>query len=144
MTQWILVADRSRARIFEPNAPQFDRLNEVADFEHPESRLRRHDVVSDQQGRFAETAGGQHAGQPETDYKHETAAAFAAEIVKYLEEGRQTNRFSELTVIAAPLFLGVLRNKFPAPLSHIVKREIDKDYTTMKPADILKRIGGIP
>ncbi|GAB4143856.1 MAG: hypothetical protein Tsb009_15200 [Planctomycetaceae bacterium] len=140
MTHWILIADRSHARIVEPNAPAFDGLREVKEFTHPEGRLQHHEVVTDQQGRFRETAGGSHAGQPETDFAHETAETFAGELTEYLEKNRQANRFSELSIVASPMFLGVLRGKFPAPLSQIVKHEIDKNYTSLDIRELYDRL----
>lgn len=138
-TNWILVADRSRARVFSQRLPG-EPLEEVKDFVHPESSLKKHDVVTDRQGRFSERGGARQAGDPETDFKHETAEKFAGELVDFLEHGRQTNQFGQLTLIAAPLFLGVLRQKLTSPLSQLTTLEIDKDYTHLKPAEILKRL----
>ena len=130
-TTWILVADRSRARILVAEAESAP-LQELEDFAHPEGHLREHEVVTDQQGQFAETGvAGSQTGDPEVDFKHQTAERFAHEIVQRLEKARLEGRFEKLVVIAAPLFLGVLRGQFPSPLRQLVSLELDKDYTQL-------------
>jgi protein required for attachment to host cells len=140
MSNWILVADRSRARILTPNGSDNSTLEELADFAHPEGHQRQSDVVTDQQGRFQERGSGQHAGEPETDFKHETAQRFAGEIVEYLEKGRMANRFKRLIVVSPPMFLGVLRGKLPSPLASMVCHEINKDLTQLKVNELASRI----
>ncbi|QDV20562.1 hypothetical protein Pan153_52380 [Gimesia panareensis] len=161
MTTWILVADRGQARIFvpeaagaeplrlhvdfvgragyvEPDVEEPERLTEQSDFTHPESHLSRGDVESDRPGQFESSGSGaaQHSGEPKQDFKHETAEHFAKELVDYLEKARQEHQFDQLALVAAPLFLGVLRKELTPSLSQMVTFELDKDYTKLKPAEI--------
>lgn len=136
---WILVADRSRARILLRTLTG-DRLEEVASFEHPESTQKYRDVVTDQPGRFQGGGDAHQSGDPQTDFKHETAARFAQEIVGFLEKARQQSKFEELALIAAPAFLGVLRGKLTDSLSRQVTFEVSKDYTHMKADDVFAHL----
>ena len=51
-------------------------------------------------------------------------------------------RVSPITVmlIAAPMFLGVLRSKLTSPLVKMVTLEINKDYTKLKTEEIRKHL----
>jgi protein required for attachment to host cells len=140
MTTWIVVADRSRARILAAESPEANKLEEVVEFVHPASRLSRQDVVSDAPGRFEAVAGGRHTGEPETDFKHETAEEFAHEIIAYLDKARLENAFDRVGLVSAPLFLGVLRDKMPRPMAHMVAWEVDRDYTQLKTNEIRKHL----
>ncbi|QDV18738.1 hypothetical protein Pan153_33990 [Gimesia panareensis] len=163
MTTWILVADRAQARIFvpeeagaeplrqyvdfvgragylEPDVEEPQHLTEESDFIHPESHLSRGDVESDRPGQFESTGSAQHSGAPKQDFKHETAEHFAKELVDYLEKARQEKKFEQLALVAAPLFLGVLRKELTPSLSQMVTFELDKDYTKLKPEEIREHL----
>lgn len=162
-TTWILVADRAHARIFVPEAAEAESLRqhvefagragylapeteepepltEQADFVHPESQLAQQDTETDRPGRFKAKGSALHSGEAEKDFKHQTAEHFARELVDYLEKARQENQFDRLILIAAPLFLGVLRTTLTAPLRQLVAMELDKDYTKLKPEEIRKHL----
>jgi protein required for attachment to host cells len=140
MTTWIIVADRSRARVLAAESPEANELEEVAEFVHPASQLSRQDVVSDTAGRFEASVGGRHTGQPETDFKHETAAEFAQEIIAYLDKARLENAFDRVALVAAPLFLGVLRKKMSSPMAQMVAWDVDRDYAQLKTNEIRKHL----
>lgn len=157
---WILVADAARARIFNPQPPkprkkidfagragrivpvkpQPDELAEIAALVHPESELKGREIVSDGPGSFQERAGGRHSGQPQTDLKHQAAQNFAMQVIARLEKARQEGQFDRLVLIAAPLFLGTLREKLTSPLRQMIALEIDKDYTKLRPDEIRSRL----
>lgn len=137
---WIVVADRARARIFSTAWPASRELQEVAALVHPESQLHERDVISDGPGTFADRAGGHHAGEPQTDFRHRTALEFAGTLAARLEQARMARECGRLVIIAPSLYLGVLREKLSAPLARMVVTEINKDYTLMKPADVLEQL----
>lgn len=133
---WITLADRARARTFECDWPIGDRFEEVDSLVHPEARMRESEVLSDNEGRFAERAGGQHNGEPQTDFQHRTANDFAIIIADRLDKARVSNRFGHLILIAPPLFLGVLRKTLSDPLAKLVELEVDKDYTQLSSREL--------
>jgi protein required for attachment to host cells len=137
-TTWLLAANRSRARLFEVPR-EGDELVEIADFAHPEGRMHRRDLVTDGPGRFygkGERDQGHSAGTEDDWPAHETNK-FAEQIRDYLDHARTQDRFSELWIVAAPAFLGVLREKLTKGVGREVALEIDKDITTEAPRDIL-------
>lgn len=141
-TTWILVTDRSRARLFAGTWPEFDGFHEIQDFVHPEGGVHQREVESDGPGRFDGPDGAHHAGESETDFKHHTATEFARELVSELQRGKDTNAYGRLIIIAPPLFLGVLRAQLPAPLSKLVVADWDKDLTHQDGKAILDELRG--
>jgi protein required for attachment to host cells len=56
-------------------------------------------------------------------------ASFAKEICTVLLKGWQDKRFSKLTLVAEPKFLGVLRGELDNQLKPLVELELNKDYS---------------
>lgn len=137
---WVVVCDRTRARIFNSVWPHEDPWDEVGDLVHPESRLHERDTISDGPGSFAEAAGGRHAGEAQTDFRHRTAQEFARQIVDHLEQHRLRDGFGELVIVAPAMFLGVVRKTCPPPLAKLVRCEIDKEYVQLHPRELQQRL----
>lgn len=136
---WVIVADGSRARIFEVGSSSD--LHEIETLAHPESRLHEQELTSDLPGRAFDSSGeGRHAmGQTVEPKKHEVEA-FARQLVDHLEKARTDNRLGKLVVIAAPAMLGELRNAFGTELRKLVAAEIDKDLTQHSIEDIQQHV----
>ena len=124
---WILVADSSRARIFETESVKSP-LKETDDLTHPEARQHEQTLTSDLPGKqAASSSGSHHAVADETDPKQHEAANFAREISQYLDDSRKKNRFSHLVILAAPSFLGLLRDHFTEDTLKLISYELDKN-----------------
>lgn len=136
---WILVADKSRARIFE--AEKRSSIREIEDIAHPESRLHAHDLTSDLPGRNAGKDGaGGHAFQDHIDPQKQEAIDFANSLAKHLENALHTRKFKQLILIAAPSFLGILRNQLSDELNQRVCFELDKNLTKLSVDDIREHL----
>lgn len=108
---WILVADASRARLFARDK-KFGPLEELESLVHPESRLRRQDLVTDRPGQVQESrTPGEYAAEEGTDPKEVEAQGFARELAGHLNEARRAGRFTHLVLLAEPHFLGILRKQ---------------------------------
>lgn len=106
---WIVVADAGKARLFARNK-KFSKLEEIESLVHPESRLRRQDLVTDRPGQVQESrTPGEYSAGEGTDPKEVEAQTFARELARHLHEGRQASRFQHLVLLAEPHFLGILR-----------------------------------
>ena len=137
---WVVVADRSRAKVLSIEGKTASNLHEVATLSHPEGAMKQSEYVSDRQGYFGRNEDALDAGVPQTDYKHKTAEEFALQLISLLESGRNGQQYDSIILIAAPMFLGVLRDKLPAPLEKLVELEIDKDLTRHSNAEIVSQI----
>lgn len=122
---WILVADSAHARILATTA-RTAMPTEVSRLEHPESRLKESQLVTDQPGRSRENRGQGHAMDEASASAHEEEI-FAGEIVQALDKARQDGRFNSLVLVAPPRFLGTLRQKLHGPLEKLVIESIAKN-----------------
>ena len=133
---WILVADSSRARIFSADTPSAP-LKEINSLAHPEGRIHEQNMTSDLPGHHSDTSGaGRHGFQDEVEPKEQEVIDFAKQIAKHLEKARNTNKFNQLLIVAAPAFLGTLRTQLSDQTRKMVSIELDKNLTQQKPEDI--------
>ncbi|WP_018954464.1 host attachment protein [Thioalkalivibrio sulfidiphilus] len=130
MTTWVIVADASRARIFSAEK-SFSALQEVEDISHPEGRLHDQDLNSDRPGRaFDSTGDGRHAMGKEVPPKKQEAVRFAKVLCDRLNNARATGVFEKLYIVAAPAFLGTMRQCMNSVTQKSIVGELDKNLTT--------------
>lgn len=136
---WLVVANSSIARIYR--LENRHTLLEITVLEHPESRLNNLDIVSDKPGRDFERMGmTRHGvGHCTTPKKHEFEV-FASEIAAFLKHGRLNGRFDKLYLTAGPNLLGLLREALDEGTVKIIHGETDKDFTQLKPSEILAHL----
>ena len=127
---WVLVADSARARLYL-RGRQWDQLEQLEEHEHPEGRAHEGDLVSDQ-GTAVMQRGGQgqrRSSQPEVSATEHEARVFAHALAERLRKGRVEHEWDSLALVAAPHFLGLLRNTLDDQTRKCVVHEIDKDLT---------------
>ncbi len=108
---WVVVADESQARFYsrqERSAP----FQEQGMLQNEAAREKMGNLVTDREGRGVESQGaGRHTyGHEKSDAKIHTYAVFAKKIAERVKAGHLSHKFVKLAIIAAPRFLGVLRN----------------------------------
>ncbi len=125
-TTWVLVAEKSRARLFDWQSR--DVLNEIKTFSHPESRLHEQDLVTDKRGRAFDSAGeGRHAHQEQNRARQHESETFAKELIALLDRSRSRQEYERVVIVAAPEFLGQLRDEMPPELEKAVLQEVSKN-----------------
>jgi protein required for attachment to host cells len=103
---WIVVADRSKARIFTVAEPH-GALQEVETLDHPEGREHARDINADRQGRAFDSSGqGRHAMGSSVEPMEQDAIRFTKEVSEHLKAACQD---------AGPEFLGLLRKQLNTP-----------------------------
>jgi protein required for attachment to host cells len=135
MPTWILVADNSRARIFVADKAKSP-LQEIRTLASPEARLHEGDLVTDKGGRDRSPGGSGHGVNDGEAHKHENAERFAALVCAELESARTAGGLRKLYVVAAPTFLGMLRQHQTPALRQLIAGEVDKNLSTQDPATI--------
>jgi protein required for attachment to host cells len=136
---WIVVANSTRARIFE--APNNNDLKEIEEMSHPEGRLRNHELVSDRPGRTYESASTtRHAVEPKTNPQSVEFEHFADSLVDHLKKAHQEGKFKKLYLSATPAFLGMLRPKISREVASTIAAEYNVDLTLMGAAEIRKHL----
>lgn len=137
---WVLVADEAKARFFRYQARK-ETLDEFETLAHPARRLQTSDLVEDKPGRVFDSAGdGRHSmGQP-TDPHEQEARRFARQIADKLDLARSHNEYDSLMVVAAPAFLGMLRDTLSLEVRKRVAHEAAKNVVHMGREDILRQL----
>ena len=141
---WILISNASRARLF--SIPRKGKSwQTLREFEHPESRLRGHEIMADRPGRTHQRAAKEtRAGlQPPTDPKDIEAEHFAQQLAAVLKDGHGRHAYSRLVLVAPPQFLGLLRKSIGDQVAKRVSASLDKDLTEVKDADLPERVAEI-
>ncbi|MGR8935446.1 MAG: host attachment protein [Gammaproteobacteria bacterium] len=140
LNTWVVVADSGRARFFAMETRNAA-LREFDDMIHSEAKMRAQDEVSDRQGGIAGGHGeGDHTFEAPTDIKHHDAVVFAQQIGAKLEHGRVNGEYENLILIAAPAFLGVLRQCLNGQVLKMVGQSLDKNLVAQDEASIREHI----
>jgi protein required for attachment to host cells len=124
---WIVVANQSGARIYTVDRARGP-LIELHRLDHAAARRHEGDLISDRPGRAFDSVGpGRHSMEPAKDAKEHEAELFAKQVAERVESARVENRFSKLILVAAPYFLGLLRQKLSPAATGLVSHEIAKN-----------------
>uniref|UniRef100_A0A7C4LJW9 Host attachment protein n=1 Tax=Schlesneria paludicola TaxID=360056 RepID=A0A7C4LJW9_9PLAN len=137
---WVLVADRSRARLLHALPGGKKPWPILASFIHVEGRQSPQELQSDAPGRIFLPGGARTAAEPHEDRVHVEARRFATHLAGILDRDRQERRFDRLFVIAAPTFLGVLREVWPVTLRRTVAGEVDLDLMNLEENELQARL----
>ncbi|HSQ05295.1 MAG TPA: host attachment protein [Burkholderiales bacterium] len=135
--KWIVVADSSRARVFEM-ANKEKHLREVEDMVNPEGRANHRDLESDAAGHYygrADRMQGPSAGTTVNAVEHEVEW-FAKSVSQYLDKGRTERRYDRLYLVAAPKFLGLLRENLTKETRNTVSEELSKEVSWLDERDV--------
>jgi len=139
---WILVADSSRARIFLADTASSP-LVELETFAHPASRQHEQEITSDLPGKQnGKGLNGSfaHAMTQETDPKRQEAINFSREVAQHLNKSFSKNQFKQLILVAAPNFLGLLRDNLADNTRRSLTLQLDKNLAQCRPEDIRKHL----
>jgi protein required for attachment to host cells len=139
---WILVADRSRARLFCADIDDDGKsFTELEDFVNTDGRKPGQGYAYDHPPRTMESMGGaSHVIQPHTTPEDKVAQRFAGELSDVLERGRAEQRYERLILAAPPRFLGTLQHALGKQVSACVVAHLDKDLTTLPAVQIQHRV----
>lgn len=138
---WVLVTNGSQARLFKTEY-QPKNLHLLKEFSHPESREKGQDLASDRAGHYqGEITGASHGAFNEaTDPKSYEIERFAASLANELDAGRNANSYNSLIIVASPHFHGLLNKHMNQHVAGLVDKNIEKDYTSLKEAELLEKI----
>ncbi len=133
---WIVVANNAVARIFSVEVP-VSKLHEIEHLSHPEGRKRAGEMDADRPGRSFQTAGNmRHGMQRKVDAKKQATMAFAQRVADRLDTARRQEEMVRLILVAAPEFLGLLRNALTPETKGLMENEFNLDLAAMKPNEI--------
>lgn len=137
---WLVVADNSRARFFSTDT-HMGPLEELDSIVHAEGRLHEKQMTSDLPGRGSGQGGdGRHAYQDETSAKDQENINFAKEIANELDSARKNDKFKQLILVAAPGFLGNLRNQLNPKTLKMTCFELAKNLSHLSTKEIREHL----
>ncbi|VAW62371.1 hypothetical protein MNBD_GAMMA09-3593 [hydrothermal vent metagenome] len=121
---WVLVAESSRAKIFEVETEETKKsLKELSDFSHSDSRSHKQHLSGSQQ---KESRHSQLTSQLDSHKSHERTE-FARSLGEHLNNARNKGQFNKLILMSPPKFLGDLRKSLGHETNKFVVSEIDKN-----------------
>jgi protein required for attachment to host cells len=134
---YVLVADGGEAHVLcRKDAEGESGFTEVALLERPTAHLAARELVTDRTGRVFDSGSrvgrgpktrSRHGAQSDYDPHAVEVERFAKQIAQRLDTERRDGGIDELTVIAEPRFLGVLRTQISAPTRKVIVREVARD-----------------
>ena len=133
---WVVVADAGRARLFSA-LPFGGALEELSDLLNPQARLEDHEALSDRRGHVTQGPGGiGHAFEPRQTHHEHVAEAFARDLCHLLDSAQREHRVTRIYLIAAPHFLGLLRNHLDPLTRKLIVHEHAADLTRHSASEI--------
>lgn len=127
-TTWFLVANASHAKLYATTGSK-KTLALIKDLDHPESRQKNAELVTDRPGHMQSSGNGHGARQPQTSPKEHEADRFAQELARELNHGRSTNQFERIVLVAPSAFMGLINGKIDKHTAGLVVDRLEKDYT---------------
>lgn len=134
---YVVVADGGEARIlYARGADGGLGFSEVARLERASAHQPARALVTDRTGRVFDSgsrvgrgpkSSARHGAQSDYDPHAVEVERFAKRLARRLDAERRRGGIDELTLIAEPKFLGVLRPQLSASTQQLVKREIARD-----------------
>lgn len=136
---WILVANSSFARVYEHLGPNKG-IKLVKEMDHPESRFKNSELVTDRSGSMSAVYAGKGSKQPQTQPKTHQAKLFAQKLAQELYQGRTQNAYKRAIVFAPPAFMGMLNTQMDQPTAELVTDRFEKDYTKAAEPQLRKQL----
>lgn len=139
-TVWIVVADAARARILSCEGRACHGLVDVEALSHSESRAQNQDLVSDRPGRGWGSAHGEgrHAFEEPTEPAQHERDRFARMVAERLKSAHHEGVYKHLVIVAAPSFLGALREVMDRAVAHTVRVEVAKNVVKIEDPEALR------
>lgn len=124
-----VLMDQMQAGFYKIRSDQ--KLHRIEQIFNEQGRLQEKELVSDRPGRTFSSASfdsRRHTLGRQGIHEKKIIQAFAKQIAIALKKAYQEQVFDELTLIAEPRFLGVLRQVLDPQLCKLVKCEVQRDY----------------
>jgi protein required for attachment to host cells len=140
---WVLIADGSRARVFESRGKGTG-LTAVEgmtlDAELPPSRA----LGTDRPGRTFESVGSaRHAMENPSDLHREQKRQFAQRVARAVHERHATKSFDRLVVVAPAVTMGDLRAALSDEVKTVVTAELVADLTKTPSAELPRHLENV-
>lgn len=140
---WIVVADVSAAVIYSRET-KYGPLTAMSSLDNSDARKHTGELITDRGGRAFDSMGaGRHTMTKEKGApKRHSAEVFSKEIAERVAKALHDGSCRGYALIAAPRFLGMLRDALAVATSEEPYLTIDKDVVTKDAETIRKLLAG--
>ena len=135
---WVLLANASRARLFERDADN-GAMREVAAFVHPASRVKGSTLGHDRPGHAAKGEASTNF-EPTTPLKEREQQHFAQQLAGHLEAAALDGRMQRWMLFASSPFHGRLRAALGAAAAARLALHVDRDLSSWQGAELERRV----
>jgi protein required for attachment to host cells len=132
---WVLAADEAVARLLRLPGPGQD-LEDVHTLTDAAAHADKADLRRDADGRRGQTVT-RSAG---IDESHREAELFARRVAGWLAEQHQAGHFKSLRIVAAPRFLGLLRQQLTPQVAQVVIDDAALDVVKLDRRSLTRRL----
>lgn len=133
---WTVIANSNLCRIYEYNRNEKElRLFKVLD--HPQSRLKGVDLITDKPGRYQQPKSARSAYEPNMDPQQIEVMRFAHQIAAELETGRNSNLYENLVFIIPAQMSGLIHEVIKKNVKDCIVENIHKDYLQLSESEII-------
>ena len=132
---WIVIADRTKARILSMNGRDFD----VVRVFHADGDMDD-GLDNDTVGRGGSYGAGRHKYEPGMEESRQVELGLAQKISIALETSLARRDFAELAVAAPPQMLGEIRKALPATVLKTLVAESDKNMTGLADRELREEL----
>lgn len=131
-TQWVVVADSSRARFFEAQS-NLESLVELEDLLSPAGRMDETELRHDAKGRFYGKGEREqaHTAEPAVNAKTHAAQQFSKAVMQRLEQACEKKYYDRLILVAPPHFLGQLHKQLSQRVVQRITQELPLDISSL-------------
>jgi protein required for attachment to host cells len=138
---WVVVADESQA-IFYTRDTRRAPLLEFLALDNEAGRMKSGEILADRGGRSFDSFGaGRHTmGVEKADPKRHAATAFARQIAQRIGKATHDGSCRGYALIAAPRFLGMLRDTVSRECQFEPFKTVDKDVVGQETAVLQKLV----
>lgn len=126
-TTWILVAENDNARILKADT-RIGPLQELDHLQHTPARVQEQQLISDYSERYFDNGGRvRNLVEAAVTPRQQQLISFVEQVATHLDKAYSRDEFSQLIIIAAPVFLGLLRKKLSNRAVAAVVMQMDRN-----------------
>ncbi len=141
MQRWIVVTDSNTAHFYAQSLNSHkEPLKLLHILEHPESKLRDSELVTDRPGHYKTSGDSRGSYVPRTDPKENEIDKFAQQIASHLDMGRTQNQYEQLCIFADSHFYGLMNMHMNKHVKDMIKKVVQKDYLHLTENQLLDEV----
>ncbi|MEQ8192965.1 MAG: host attachment protein [Rhodospirillales bacterium] len=139
---WVVVADGARAVLLLNEGPGKGLTPLTGELRQPAKPTR--EIGTDRPGRVQESAdSSRHAMEPRVDWHRFEKQHFAEKIAAMLDTAAEKKEMDRIVLVAPAKTLGDLRKAINGQTAALVRNEVAKDLTNLKPHELVAHLGSV-